>query len=563
MPLPAWTTFAQRSCPSGERTTLTDPPRPFSVPVFRHLWFASLAANFGVIVQNLAAAWAMAERTGRADMVALVQTAATLPIMLCALPAGALADIVDRRRQMLAAQLFMFVATAAIAAASFGGSPSPLLLLASCCAIGLGTAAFGPAVQVFVTESVPSRLVPAAVAINGISYNLARSLGPTLGGLLIAASGIFGAFAAAAACYLFMIVLLLRLRSSSPDAIRPSTERLAPAMLGGLRFAMHAVPVRTILVRTLLFSFAASPVWALMPMVARDMPGGGPELYGVMLGALGAGAIAGGLLAGHARRRANEHIARATALGLAISLALIAPGPRLAIALPALVLAGGSWTMAMVNFNVAVQLSSPRWVASRALALYQTCAFGGLALGSWGWGTLAETWGIALGLGGGAAVLAISALAGRFLAMPDPRFEDVHASAPLSAIDEDVAIGRREGPVVVQVCYLVAAENCPLFHERMTRLAGCRARNGARSWWLARDIGREGCWIEQFQLVDWSDYLRFRERSTVADRAAFRDAAALHEGAQAPTVRRLIRDDRNFGRPPFVLDGNPRDGDQP
>ena len=293
---------------------MTDPPKrslfaadsiaaPLRHSVFRRIWLASLLSNLGILIQGVGAAWAMTQMTSSADKVALVQTALMLPIMLISMPAGAIADMHDRRIVAMVSLAIALVGATALTALAWLNLITPNILLALCFVVGSGMALFGPAWQSSVSEQVPPETLPAAVALNGISYNIARSFGPAIGGIVVATAGAVAAFAANALLYLpLLVVLFLWNRASEPS--RLPRERLNRAMVSGVRYITNSPSIKIVLTRTLVTGLIGGSVSALMPLVARDLLHGGAQTYGIMLGAFGMGAVIGALNIG---RRAQAH----------------------------------------------------------------------------------------------------------------------------------------------------------------------------------------------------------------------------------------------------------------
>lgn len=526
------------------------PASPLSIPIFREVWIANLASNFGGLIQSVGASWMMVSLASSPQFVALVQASTTLPIMLLSLWAGAVADNLDRRLVMLWAQSFMLVVSAALAACAWWGLLSPWLLLAFTFLIGCGTALNGPAWQASVGDMVPRPVLPGAIAFNSMGFNIARSVGPAIGGLIVAAAGAATAFFANAVSYVGLIVVLARWRPEVPRRLLPR-ERLGVAMGAGLRYVAMSPNLRVVMLRACLFGIAASAVPALMPLVARDLMTGGALVYGVLLGAFGIGAVLGALGSGRLRHRlSTEWIVRIGALGLALGAAATALSPWMPATVVALMLAGAGWVLALSTFNVTVQMASPRWVVARGLALYQMAAFGGMAAGSWVFGMVAEDHGVSIALLAAAGLQVVGALLGPYL--PLPQIEDLNLD-PLARWTEPqtaVPIEMRSGPVVITIEYRVAEENIVPFLQVMAERGRIRRRDGARHWTLLRDLGDPRLWLERYHVPTWLDYVRHNQRRTHADADNSAQIAALHEGPAPPVVHRMI--ERQTGSLPIA-----------
>ena len=402
------------------------PLAPFRHPAFRAIWTANLFSNVGAMIQSVGAAWLMTELTSSHLLIALVQASATIPIMLLGLFAGAIADNHDRRRVMLAAQSGMLMVSALLAALAFAGRIGPLSLLALTLAVGAGTALNAPAWQASVRAQVALEDLPQAISLGAISFNLARSVGPALGGVLVALWSPALAFAINAASYLAMIVVLVRWK---PPQWSPTRTPMLAGIAQGIAFCRRSPPIRKVLLRGLVFGFGAAGYQALLPSIARDRIGGSEIDYGLMLAAFGVGSVAVALWVSRWRRRfgAETVVATATAAFVAAQLGLAAAG-SLATALPATFVAGAGWVAAMTSLNVAMQLRSPEAILGRCLSLYQAVTFGGMALGAWAWGWLADARSLPFALAGAALWLGATLLVlHRFAPMPrrdEGRVED-------------------------------------------------------------------------------------------------------------------------------------------
>ena len=511
---------------------------------FRRIWLASLLSNLGLLIQAVGAAWAMTQMTSSADKVALVQTALMLPIMLIAMPAGAVADMYDRRIVALVSLSIGLSGAVTLTVLSWLGLVTPNLLLAFCFLVGSGMALFGPAWQASVSEQVPTETLPAAVALNGISYNIARSFGPAIGGIIVATAGAVAAFAANAALYLpLLVVLFLWRRESAPS--RLPRERLNRAIVSGVRYIANSPSIRIVLARTLVTGIIGGSLSALMPLVARDLLHGGAQTYGIMLGAFGMGAVIGALNISELRKRlSGEAAIRACALSMGGAIIAVAVSHEPVITAAALVIAGAVWMLAVALFNIGVQLSAPRWVAGRSLAAFQASIAGGIAIGSWGWGRLTDAAGVETALLVSGGLMLLSPLLGLWLTMPPigARNEDAES---LADPEVRLSLTGRSGPLVVEIEYRVAQDNARAFHNVMQDVQLSRQRNGAYGWSIARDIGDPELWTERYHCPTWLDYLRQRNRSTQSERALHQLAIDFHTGPAPVRIRRML--ERPFG----------------
>ncbi|CAH0351866.1 MULTISPECIES: MFS transporter [unclassified Sphingobium] len=523
-------------------TTTASPPSisPLRIPIFRAVWLASMASNFGGLIQSVGASWMMTSLATSNTLVALVQASTTLPIMLLSLLAGAMADNLDRRLVMLWAQGFMLAVSLALAAFAWAGWLTPVLLLGFTFLIGCGTAFNGPAWQASVGDMVPRATLPGAIALNSMGFNIARSLGPAIGGVIVAAAGAAAAFAINAVSYVGLIAVLVGWRPERVPRVLPR-EDIGTAMGAGVRYVAMSPNLRIVLVRSALFGFAASAIPALMPLIARDQVAGGPLTYGLLLGAFGVGAVGGALGSGRLRNAlSTEWIVRIAATALTVGAAVGGVSTLMPLTLMALFLAGAGWVLALSTFTVTVQMAAPRWVVGRAVALYQMAAFGGMALGSWVFGEVADMHGVAIALAAAAAVQALSVPLGLFLPLPQGEALNLDPQNRWSEPDTAVPIEPRSGPVVVTIEYRILSQHIRDFLAVMNERRRIRVRDGARHWTLLRDLGDENLWIERYTVPTWLEYIRHNQRRTHADTANSDLIQALHQGPNLPQVHRMI-----------------------
>ncbi|NML75350.1 MFS transporter [Rhizobium sp. S-51] len=513
---------------------------PLRHPVYRSIWSASIASNLGGLIQGVGAAWMMASISQSENMVALVQASTTLPLMLFSLVSGAIADNYDRRRVMLTAQVFMFATSVLLTACAYFGLVTPWLLLFFTFLIGSGTALNNPSWQASVGDMVPREDLPGAVSLNSVGFNITRSVGPAIGGMIVAAAGAAAAFAANAVSYFALVSALYRWQPDIPERTLPR-EALGQAISAGLRYVAMSPNLGKVLFRGFVFGLTASAVLALLPVVARDLVGGGALTYGVMLGAFGAGAIAGALANSRLRENlTSEDIVRCAFAGFALSAAVIGVSTHAVLTCLALLLAGACWVLALSLFNTVVQLSTPRWVVGRALSLYQTATFGGMAAGSWIWGVMAESQGVTDAFFASSLLMVVGVAIGLWLPMPAFASLDLD---PLNRFNEPplrLDIRPRSGPIVIQIDYEIADEDLPEFLRLMVERRRIRIRDGARNWALMRDLENPDIWTETYHTPTWVEYVRHNQRRTKADADTTDRLLALHKGASTPRVHRMI-----------------------
>jgi MFS family permease len=513
---------------------------------FLNIWIANLVSSFGGLIQGVGAAWMMTSLTSSVDLVALVQASTTLPIMLFSLLGGAIADNFPRKWVMLIAQTFMLVVSALLTVTALLGLISPWLLLTFTFLIGCGVALNNPSWQASVGDMVPRSSVGSAVALNSIGFNLSRSLGPAVGGVIVAAAGAAAAFAVNTVTYLAMIAALITWKPAAAPTGLPR-ESVAGAMLAGLRYIALSPQLAKVLVRAFIFGFSAISVMALLPVVADRFRDGGPLVYGLLLGCFGLGAVGGALVSSRlAERFESEGIARIAFVGFAICASVTALSPTPWLAAPALAIGGACWVLALTLFNVTVQLSTPRWVVGRSLSLYQTCTFGGMASGAWAWGLMGEYVGVGTALLTAAGVMLVGAAVGLFLKIPPRVLLDLDPANRWQEPQISLPIEPRSGPIVISIEYRIRPQDVREFLKVMADRRRVRIRDGAREWTLRRDLAETDRWIESYKSPTWTEYARHNQRLTHADEVIGDQLRQLHQGPERPVVRRMIERPPNW-----------------
>ncbi|WP_128255230.1 MFS transporter [Falsirhodobacter deserti] len=513
---------------------------PLKHPAFRMIWTATLVANLGTLIQNVGAGWQMALLTPSHDMVALVQASTTLPVMILAIAAGALADNFPRRRVMLAAQSFLLVVSAILAIIAFMGLLTPWLLLTFTFLLGCGNAMHLPSWQASMRDLVPRADLPSAITLNSMSFNLMRSVGPAVGGIIVASAGPAFAFTLNAVSYTAVIFALARWKSPQEPRILPP-ERLGHAIGVGLRYVQLSPNLSRVMMRGLVFGMGAVAVLALLPVITRDILLAEARTYGSLLGAFGLGAIGGALAAPRLRARLRiETIITGAFVLNGAGILIIALSTVEAVTVVGLLLAGAAWVTALSLFNVSVQLATPRWVVGRALSIYQTATFGGMALGSWLWGVLSEEISLPATLIAAAVVLFFGALMGRVWPMPDFSETNLDPANRFSEPALRLDLQPQSGPIMVMVDWDIPPENTQAFLDAMADRRRVRIRDGARQWSLLRDLENPDIWVETYHVPTWVEYIRHNIRRTQADVESFDRLLELHRGPGRPHVHRMI-----------------------
>ena len=514
--------------PTDKATTVAprSPPAPASPwgalyhRTFRWLWTATVVSNVGGWLYNAASGWLMTSLDGDPFVVSLVQVADSLPLFLFALPAGALADLTDKRRFILVLEVLTTVLCAVFAILVALNRATPAVLLLFIFLVGTLAAVETPAWQSITPLLVPQASLSSAIALNSIGVNISRVIGPALAGVIILGAGIAAPFWLNAVSNLGVIAVILWWRPPTrpPRALPP--EHLSGAVRAGVRYARYHGTLRATLARALGFFLFASAYWALLPVLARTQLRGGATLYGVLLATLGAGAIAGAMVLPRLKARLGaDRVLALGELGTALALILFAVAHTATLALLACLLAGAAWILALAVLNVSAQLALPEWVRGRGLAVYATVFFGTMSLGSACWGFL----GSHLGLPSAHLIAA----AGALLAVPltwrwklrGGADQDLTPSMhwPVPVLAE--AVKDDAGPVLVSIEYRVDLKDREAFIAAVTRLARTRRRDGAYSWGVFQDTAHAGRFVETFLVDSWLEHLRQHERFTRADQA--------------------------------------------
>ena len=505
---------------------------------FRYLWLSSLFANFGTLILLVAAAWSMVHLDGRPTMVALVQSATLAPILVFGLLAGTLADLYDRRRVALAAIAASFGGAAALVMLSFGDALSPWILLLCCFVVGTGNAAFSPAWQTSVAEQVTTAELPQAIMLNSVSYNLARSAGPGIGGLLVSFAGPIAGFLFTSLAFLPISICFL-LWKRTPSGPGLPREPLHHALGAGVRYGFHNAALRPAIWRALLVGLTGCALIALAPLVARDMIGGGSQVFGLLLASLGVGAISGAMGQGRLRARfGTEGSTRLLSILGGLGCGLVALNAVLPLTCLGFALAGAGYAGQTALINIFIQTNSPRWVAARTLALFQSVLAGGMAVGSWLWGELAGAAGMTAAIEAATLAFALAALAGilypiRPAALAPAGAEDLTPARHIAADRLDLAAG----PIVIEITYRIPRGARGRFLELMEEVRASRLRNGARDWSLRHSLEADVLWVQRFMCRDWREFLHLRERSSPAERALHAEVASLVEPGTEPAVQ--------------------------
>jgi MFS family permease len=513
---------------------------PLRRPVFRALWIAIFISSLGTWMHDVGAGWLMASLEPDPFMVALVQAAVVLPGFFLALPAGALADIVDRRIYLIIFMCWLIVVAGTLGILTLLGLTDARVLLALSFAMGVGAAMMLPAFSAVIPDLVPRHELTAALTLNNIAANSTRALGPMLAGVLIAIAGPAIVFLYNAVSYLALLAVLIPWRNTQPRSALPS-ERFFGAMRTGLKFAAQSPALKVVLLKSMVFFLMGSTLWAFLPLIVKQQLGGGPQTYGALFGAAGVGAVIGGLNLARLRRRlSSDHIVGAATLMMVMALLGLATLPNAWSIGVAMLVAGAAWVCVVSTLQVSAQLSLPHWVRARGLALWLATFMGSIAAGSAGWGKLASLTSISTALFSACAfgLLAWGATAHLRLA----RYADQDRSPTNPTPDPliDIPVAHDRGPVMVQVDYRIDPSRVQDFQRAMRDVRRLRLRNGALSWNLFQDAADQYRWMEVFVDETWLSHLRQHHRLTVEDRAIKARGESFHEGSEPPFVTHMI-----------------------
>ena len=486
--------------------------------VFRYLWLATVVSNVGSGLYTAASGWLMTSLNPNPLIVSLVQVANSLPLFLFALPAGALADMLDKRRFILALEIFttLFSGLFALLVSVHAVTPGVLLLFTFL--VSVLAALETPAWQAIVSLLVPKAALSSAIAVNSVGVNISRVLGPALTGIVILSLGIAGPFWLDAVSNLGVIgVIYWWCPPAKPARVLPA-EHLMGAIRAGVRYARNNTQLRATLARSVGFFLFASAYWALLPVVARNQLHGGPALYGVLLAAIGLGAVGGAGVLPRARKSGPDGIVMRGEVGTAAALLLFGIAQQAWVAVLASLIAGVSWIAVLASLNVSAQVALPEWVRGRGLAAYVTVFFGTMTVGSVLWGFIADRMGL--------PAAHYLAAAGALLGLAATRRWRLHSGpqadlTPSMHWPEPVLAGEVEqdaGPVLVTVEYRVALENRAAFLHALTHIAHERRRDGAYAWAVYQDAAHPERILETFLVESWLEHLRQHRRVTQADR---------------------------------------------
>nr|WP_114943390.1 MFS transporter [Microvirga calopogonii] len=521
---------------------------PLHHRLFAVIWAATVLGNIGTFMRDVSSSWLVTDLSASPAAVAMIQAAGTLPVFLFAIPAGVLSDILDRRRFLIMIQIGLGLVSSSLAFLAWTGNVTVEGLILLTFLGGTGAALATPAWQAITPELVPKADIKGAVALNSLGINIARSIGPALGGFILAGLGAAAVYGIDVLTYVIVSAALLwwKRDAGAEDGLR---EHFGGALRAGIRYARASRSLHRILWRTVLFFGSASAVWALLPLVARQEIGGGPGFYGLMLGSVGAGAICGALVMPRARVRLGQD-------GLVLAATLITAGATILLALTdfeavgliATFVLGIAWITMLTTLNGTMQAILPNWIRGRGLAIYLTVFNGAMAAGSLGWGFVAQEIGTDTTLLVAGAVLVLSGILAHRAPLPSGEGDltpSLHWPEP--AMAEPVAHDR--GPVLIMITYRVRQDDRPAFLTALHRLSEERRRDGAYAWGISENAADPEHIVEWFFVESWAEHMRQHRRVSKSDADIQAEARRFHQGPDAPLVQHFLAVDRPGGKP--------------
>lgn len=514
----------------------TGPFAPLNNVTFRAIWLAGLISGLGWLIQTIAMSWLMATITPSSVMVALVQAATNLPAFILSIFAGAIVDNFNRRRVMLIARSLMALTAATLTVLVAVGLINPWIILFFSFLAGCCIAFNDPAWQASVGDIVDRKDLAAAVTLTSVGFNTVRSVGPALGGIVLATFGPLTAFCLYTLGHFAPLVVVWRSKWKVPVSRLPP-EAMLTAISDGIRFTSLSSEIKTALARGFLFGLAGIAILALLPLVVRDQLKQGAVAYGVLMAGFGAGALLAGLTSTTLRRKlSDEQLLKLACVACATCTISLSLTQTATVAAIALMLGGAGWVLGWSGLSISVQWASPRWVVGRTISLYYALTSCGLAIGSWLWGVVTESYSLSFALQASTAASLGVAILGLILPIHQRKDADVSTPDHFEAPEISLELQPRSGPIAVKIEYRIAADRVEPFLALMLQRRRAQGRNGARRWILTRNLHDTAVWTETFRTPTWNDYLRLNFRQTATDRALNASLIDLHIGHEAPEV---------------------------
>ncbi len=512
---------------------------PFRIPTFRMLWIVWMTANVCLWMNDVAAAWLMTSLTSSAVLIALVQTASSLPVFLLGIPSGALADILDRRMYFMWTQFWVAINAAVVFLVTFLGHVTAPLLLVLVFTNGIGLAMRWPVFAAIIPEIVPRQHLQSALALNGVAMNASRVIGPLVAGAIIAAAGSEFVFALNFALSLAAGFAISRWKRESVPSVLPG-ERFIGAMRLGWQYVRESRRMKDAIVRTAAFFLHSTALLALLPLVAKRI-GEGAGAYPLLLSSMGTGAIVAAVQIARVRHIwSPDQLVVGGSIVQATCTAIVAFAPNAWIAAPAMFVAGMAWILVANSVTVSAQLALPNWVRARGMSIYQMAIMGSSALGAVIWGRIAESTSVPTSLACAAASMLVFLVVTRGRTLAGAQEEDLTPTPPFEEPVPARPVEMHEGPVMVTIEYVIDPTRAREFEELMAETRGSRLRHGAVSWGMFEDVQQPGRFIEYFACDTWADYLRRFDRFTAADERLQARRHAFHVGDGPPRIGRFV-----------------------
>ncbi len=525
---------------AGKDKKTTSTWSPLRIRIFKALFIASLASNIGTWMHDVAAAWLMTSLAPTPLMVSLVQAAATFPLFLFILPAGAIADTVNRKHLLVLTHVWMILAALSLSLLTWWNMTTGITLLICIFALSIGMAFTNPAWGAIIPDIVPHEEIPSAIALNSVGFNLARAIGPALGGLVVASMGPAFVFLLNSLSYIGVAIVLYTWKSERPESTLPP-ESMLRAIRVGLRHVWNSRPVMNVLVKGGTFIMGASAMWAVLPLYVRQDLGLNSLHYGILIGALGAGAVLGGMILSRLRARFSvDKMVTWLLIVFAAFLFLLSLAKNFLLLCLLMFTGGIAWLILLSSYNIATQLALPAWVRARGLSIYAMVFFGGLAVGSAIWGLVADITGIPIVLMASAGVMILGLIFTRKfnLAYSETINLSVSKHWPTPQVHEEPE--PEQGPIVVRIEYKIDPDRKPEFLAAMKELFISRKRTGAYRWRLTNDLSKPEQYVESFVLPSWVEHMRQYERITEHEKEIEDRVRAFHTGKNPPEIRRFL-----------------------
>ncbi len=517
---------------------------PLKNTMYRFLWVTMFASDIGASMQTAGSGWLMTSLAPSPFVVSLLQVMTSLSIFLLAFPAGALADIVDRRKLFLTTQYFSLAVAIALSLLTFGGVTTSSILVVFTLLLGLGNAMSLPANLVIQTEIVPKKIALAAMTLFSVAIYIGFAVGPILGGLVVAVAGPGMVFLLNAFSFVGIIIFLHKWHKPSDSKPLPP-EQVIGAIRTGLRYMRHSLHVRALLVRDFAITICGSAAISLLPLLARNEAGSNSILFGVLVGALGIGGLISGFVIVPRIKTISieKRVAGATIL-YAVAMIVISFHHGLVILFVGIFAIGTSLIIITSSLNFVAYNSVSSWVRTRVVSVHQMMYWGGVSFGSIVWGIVAEIWGIPTALIAAAIGLVIGLVTStRYKLKPLTDVDltpSMHWYMPRVMIDID---DHAQGSVLVEMEFEIDPTRSQEFESAMNDVRSVILRDGAINWELFHDVENPSRYVMMFTSESWTEHLRHHERMTKADLATEQRAISFHIGKMPPRISHLVSED--------------------